>query len=123
MCSKPITVTMLQDATLETERNGAPVVYWLPRNLSDQFRNARGVLFEWTLLEVSEYTTVRIVGRNSVDGRQWTYFGQGTGTDLFLDGQSSGIGTTGRGSFVYAGAANEFGPEVQIGVMVATTSG
>ncbi len=121
MCGKPIIVSMLQDATLATERNGAPVVYWLPQALGERFLVARGVRFEWTLLEIGSNTALRIVGRNSVDGRVWSYFGHGTGTSLFLDGTTAGITSLGRGSQLYSKGAADFGPSLQIGVMITTT--
>jgi len=125
MSKEAFVLPMAQDITIESERTGAPIVYWMAESTQRLFLGAKGVRLDWNVLSLDGNAQIKVLARRSIDGRNWTYFGNVDASvvpELSIDGQSLGITVPGTGSNVYAKDYSDFGARVQLGVQIRSSA-
>lgn len=118
MCKDPIVIQMADDLTIDSDRNGSAVAFWMSEETQRLFLGARGLRLDWNLISVEGNVELKVIGRKSIDGRTWQYFGYGQAGSQSLDGLTSGIRSVGISSAIYAQSLDDFRERTQLGIQI-----
>jgi len=123
MCMKTEPVILVRDASLASERDGAPAIYWAPQNTWQAFRGVSGINLAWRVFSVNEPTTgvstgdvrARVFAQTSLDGVTWDDLSSGSNGLIpagISDANASGA------TLIYTGGAIADAPYARFGVQV-----
>ena len=110
-------IHIISDATIKSGPAGEIRYTWSPESTWRQSLGANSVLTYIDVVTISSDAELKVQGQWSLDGRNWTDFG---------DDLESSVTAVGAQQPYYAGGVNafEFGPYVRYGVSIADrTSG